>query len=100
MSCRPVRTTACTTAGDGSRDQVARVRASQDPDGRLASELIDGLVRSAIAWEADPVARLLQFRTLQEAAMATSRDPDVVQAAGRLVGVIDLTLEEMTAVKS
>jgi hypothetical protein len=68
-------------------------------NGRLARELIQGLVQSAIAQGADPVARLQEFRTLQEAAMAMSQDPSVARAAEQLVRAIDLTLQELAAVK-
>jgi hypothetical protein len=67
---------------------------------RLARELIQGLVQSAIARGVDPVARLREFRTLQEAAMAMSQDPAVAQTAERLVRAVDLTLQELAAVKS
>jgi predicted ArsR family transcriptional regulator len=69
-------------------------------DERLARELVQGLVQSAIARAADPAARLREFRTLQEAAMATSQDPSVAEAAERLVRAVDLTLQELAAVKS
>jgi predicted ArsR family transcriptional regulator len=69
-------------------------------DERLARELIQGLVQSAIAGGADPVARLREFRTLQQAASAMSQDPTVAQAAEQLVRTIDLTLQELAPVKS
>jgi len=69
-------------------------------DERLAREFVQGLVRSAIARGADPVARLQQLRALQEAAIAMSQDPVVAQTAERLIRAIDLTLQELTAVKS
>lgn len=70
------------------------------PDERLARELVQGLVQSAVARGDDPVARLREFRTLQQAAMAMSQDPSVAEAAERLVRVIDLAMQELTAVKS
>lgn len=69
-------------------------------DERLARELVQGLVESATARGSDPVARLREFRTLQEAAGALSRDPAVAQAAERLVRTIDRTLRELAAVRS
>ncbi|MGH1592214.1 hypothetical protein ACRBEV_32350 [Methylobacterium phyllosphaerae] len=69
-------------------------------DERLARELVQGLVQSAIARGVDPAARLQQFRTLQEAAIAMSRDPAVAQTAEQLVRAIDVTLQELAAVKS
>ncbi|MGH1592315.1 hypothetical protein ACRBEV_32855 (plasmid) [Methylobacterium phyllosphaerae] len=68
-------------------------------DERLARELVQGLVLSAIARGVDPAARLQQFRTLQEAAIAMSRDPAVAQTAEQLVRAIDVTLQELAAVK-
>ena len=50
-------------------------------DERLAHEFVQGLVRSAIARGVDPVARLQQFRTLQQAAIVMSRDSGVAQPA-------------------
>lgn len=61
-------------------------------DERLARELVQGLVQSAIARGVDPAARLQQFRALQQAAIAISRDPAVARAAEHLVRAIDLTL--------
>lgn len=58
----------------------------------LARELVQGLVQSAIARGVDPAARLQQFRALQQAAIAISRDPAVARAAEHLVRAIDLTL--------
>ena len=81
-------------------DQAAKVQPLADLDERLARELVQGLVQSAIAREVDPVARLQEFRTLQEAAMAMSQDPAVAGTAERLVRAVDLTLQELTALKS
>jgi len=67
---------------------------------RLAHEFVQGLVRSAIARGVDPVARLQQFRMLQQPAIVMSRDPAVAQAAEQLVRAIDLTLQELAAVQS
>lgn len=61
-------------------------------DEYLARELVQGLVQSAIARGVDPAARLQQFRALQQAAIAISRDPAVTRAAEHLVRAIDLTL--------
>jgi hypothetical protein len=61
-------------------------------DEYLARELVEGLVQSAIARGVDPAARLQQFRALQQAAIAISRDPAVARAAEHLVRAIDLTL--------
>jgi hypothetical protein len=69
-------------------------------DGRLARELVQGLVRSAIARRSDPVARLQEFRTLQQAVIALSRDPAVAETSERLVRAIDLALRDLAAVKS
>lgn len=69
-------------------------------DGHLAREFVQGLVRSAIAQGTDPAARLQQFRTLQQAAIVMSRDPAAAKTAEQLVRAIDLTLQEVTAVKS
>lgn len=69
-------------------------------DERLARELIQGLVQSAVTRGGNPVARLQEFRTLQEAAMAVSQDPAVAGTAERLIRAIDLTIQELTAVKS
>jgi hypothetical protein len=62
--------------------------------------MIQGLVQSAIARGADPVARLREFRMLQQAASAMLQDPSVAQAAEQLVRTIDLTLQELAPVKS
>ena len=67
---------------------------------RLALELIQGLVQSAIARGVDPATRLREFRTLQEAAIAISQDPAVAETAERLVRAIDRTLQELAAMKS
>jgi hypothetical protein len=57
-------------------------------------------VQSAIARGLDPAARLQQFRTLQQAAIAMSRDPATVRTAEQLVQAIDNALQELTLVKS
>jgi hypothetical protein len=69
-------------------------------DERLARELIQGLVQSAVTRGGDPVARLQEFRTHQEAAMAVSQDPAVAGTTECLIRAIDLTIQELTAVKS
>lgn len=65
-------------------------------DERLACELVQGLVQSAIAQGADPVARLQQFRTLQQAVIAMSRAP----GAEQLVRAVNQALQELSPVKS
>lgn len=70
------------------------------PDAHLAQELVQGLVQSAVAKGGDPVARLQEFRTLQQAAIAISRDVTLSGAAEELVRAIDLRLQELTAAKS
>ncbi|MGT2478835.1 hypothetical protein ACU4GR_08055 (plasmid) [Methylobacterium oryzae CBMB20] len=69
-------------------------------DERLARELVQGLVESAIARGVDPTARLREFRTLQLAAIAVSQDPVVAETAERLVREIGLALQEQAPVKS
>ena len=69
-------------------------------DEQLGREFIQGLVRSAIDRGTDPVARLQQFRALQRAAIAMSRDPAVTRTAEQLVRAIDLSLQELAAAKS
>lgn len=83
----------------GVREQAAEVQGAHDLNEGLARELVQGLVQSAVARGGDPVARLQEFRTLQEAAMATSQNPAVAETAERLVRAIDLTLQELTALK-
>lgn len=85
------------------RDQAAKVQTSPailDLDERLARELVQGLMRSAIERGSDPIARLQEFRTLQLAAIAMSQDATVTQAAEQLVRAADLTLQELLAAKS
>lgn len=69
-------------------------------DERLARELVQGLIQSAIVRGADPGARLREFRALQQAAMAMSQDPAVTDTAERLIRAIDLSLQDLAAVKS
>ncbi|MCJ2069574.1 hypothetical protein MKK75_12365 [Methylobacterium sp. J-030] len=69
-------------------------------DERLARELVQGLVQSAIARGVDPAVRLREFRTLQQAAIAMSRDLAAIHAVEQLVRAIDLTLLELTPVRS
>lgn len=57
-------------------------------------------MQSAIARGLDPAARLQQFRTLQQAAIAMSRDPATVRTAEQLVQAIDHALQALTPVKS
>ena len=88
------------TAGPGLSCPPSLGWMAPGPDERLARELAQGLVQSAIARGGDPIARLQKFRTLQEAAMAVSQDPVVAETAERLIRAIDLTIQELTAVKS
>lgn len=83
-----------------ARDQAAKVQTLSGLEERLARELVQGLVQSALARGVDPATRLREFRTLQEAAMAVSQDPAVADTAERLVGAIDLTLQVLATVKS
>lgn len=87
----------------GIRDQDAKVQPSPALprlDERLARELVQGLVQSATARGRDPVARLQEFRTLQQAAVAIARDAVVAQTAERLVREADLALQELLTPKS
>lgn len=63
-----------------------------DFDERLAHEFVRGVVQSAAARGFDPVARLQQFRALQQMAVAMPQDPAVARAVGQLVRAVDLTL--------
>ncbi|MHB2209748.1 hypothetical protein [Methylobacterium sp. CM6257] len=63
-----------------------------DFDEHLAREFVQGLVGSALARGLDPAARLQQFRILQQAVAAMTRDPVLAETAARLVRVIDRTL--------
>ncbi|MGH1574370.1 hypothetical protein ACRAWG_31600 [Methylobacterium sp. P31] len=69
-------------------------------DERLACAFVHGLVQLAIERGVDPVDRLQQFRSLQQAAIVMSRDPPVAQTVEQLVRAIDLTLQELAAVQS
>lgn len=87
----------------GILDQAAKVDtapAVPDLDERLARELVKGLVRSAVARGADPIARVQEFRTLQQAAIAKVQDAVIMQIAERLVRAADLTLQELLTAKS
>ena len=80
------------------RDQTAEVQvpsALPDLEQRLAHELVQGLVRSATARGADPVARLKEFRTLQHAAAAMSQESVVTRTAEQLVRATDIALQEL-----
>lgn len=98
----PLREQTFTGAADvgGAGDQAAKVQTLPGLDGHVARELVRGLVESAIAKGVDPAARLQQFRTLQQAAIAMSQNPAAAQTAERLVCAIDLILQELTTVKS
>jgi hypothetical protein len=82
------------------RQETAKVQEADDLNERLARELVQRLVQSAIASGGDPVARLREFRTLQQAAITMSQDPTVAEAAERLVRAIDLCLRELATAKS
>jgi hypothetical protein len=69
-------------------------------DEHLAREFVRGLVHSAIARGLDPAARLQQFRALQQAVVVMRPDPAAARNSKQIVDAIDLTLEELTAVKS
>jgi hypothetical protein len=69
-------------------------------DERLAGELVQGLVQSAIARGVDSAARLQEFRALQQAVIAMSRDPAATQAAEQLVRAVDQALQELCPVRS
>lgn len=100
---RQAQISARATDVSGVRDQAVKVQpllAILDLDERLARELVQGLVRSAIARGSDPVARLQEFRTLQRAAIAMSRYANAAQTAEQLVRAADLTLQELRATKS
>jgi hypothetical protein len=87
----------------GVRDQAGEVQVSSalpDLEQRLAHELVQGLVRSATARGADPVARLQEFRTLQQAAAAMSQDSVVTRTAEQLVRATDLALQELLTRRS
>ncbi|WCS28518.1 hypothetical protein LOK46_31880 (plasmid) [Methylobacterium sp. NMS14P] len=72
----------------------------QEFDEQLAREFVRGLVQSAVARGVDPAIRLDQFRALQQAVVALSRDPAVVRASEQLIRAIDCAHHELTAVKS
>lgn len=85
------------------RAQATKVHtapAAPDLDECLARELLQGLVRSAVARGADPIARLQEFRTLQQTAIAMSQDSIVAQSAERLVRAADLTMQELLKARS
>lgn len=99
---RKAQVPAVTVDVDGVRHQAAKVDtapAVSNLDEQLALELVQGLVRSATARGADPVARLQEFRTLQQTVVAMSQDSIVAQSAERLVHATDLTLQEMLTAK-
>lgn len=65
----------------------------------LTHALVQGIVQSAIARGVDPVARLQQFRALQQVSFALSQDPAVARTSERLIHAIDLAMIEPTDVK-
>ncbi|KQS69598.1 hypothetical protein ASG32_09190 [Methylobacterium sp. Leaf361] len=69
-------------------------------DEQLAREFVRGLVQSAVARGLDPAIRLDQFRALQQAVVALSRDADVVRTSEQIIRAIDCALQELTAVRS
>jgi hypothetical protein len=69
-------------------------------DEDLVREFVQGLVQSAVARGLDPAVRLQQFRALQQAVVAMTSDPATTRASRQIVLAIDLTLEELTAVRS
>jgi hypothetical protein len=69
-------------------------------DQHLVREFVRGLVHSAITRGLDPVARLQQFRALQQAIIAMTSDPAAAWTSKQIADAVDLTLEELTAVKS
>lgn len=83
------------TTAPSSSDWIA-----QGLDERLARELVQGLVQSAVARGGDPIARLQEFRTLQQAAIAMSQDATVAETAEQLIRMIDRVLQELVAVRS
>lgn len=95
---RPTRFTTGTCTNTASPPSARWV--TPDLNERLARELVQGLVQSAIARGVDPATRLREFRTLQQAAGTMSPDPAVAQAVEELVRAIDLTLQELAPVKS
>jgi hypothetical protein len=71
-----------------------------DFDEHLAHEFVQGLVQSSIARGVDPIARLQQFRSLQQVTTVMARDPAVIQAAEHLIQAIDVALCELAPIKS
>jgi len=69
-------------------------------DEQLAREFVRGLVQSAVARGLDPAIRLDQFRALQQAVVALSRDAAVVRTSEQIIRAIDCALQELTAVRS
>lgn len=69
-------------------------------DEHLAREFVQSLVQSAIAQGLDPAARLQQFRALQQVVVVMTADPVPAQTSIQIVEAIDLTLEELTDVRS
>jgi hypothetical protein len=57
-------------------------------------------VQSSIARGVDPIARLQQFRSLQQVTTVMARDPAVIQAAEHLIQAIDVALCELAPIKS
>lgn len=78
----------------------AGVQTLPDFDEHVARQFVGVLVQSSIAGGVDPVARLQQFCTLQQAAAVLVRDPVVAQALEQLVQSIDVNLQELAPVKS
>lgn len=95
---RPTLSTAETCINSACPPAFSRMPPSLDE--RLARELVQGLAQSAVARGTDPAARLLQFRTLQQAAIAMSPDPILSTTAEQLVRAVNLILQELTPVNS
>lgn len=95
---RPTRSTAETCINTACPPTFSEMPPSLDE--RLARELVQGLAQSAVARGTDPAARLLQFRTLQQAAIAMSRDPILSTTAEQLVRAVNMILQELTPVNS
>jgi hypothetical protein len=83
----------------GGCELVVKVQTVPGFDEHLAHEFVQGLVQSAIARGADPVARLQHFRTLQQATAVMAREPAAAQAAEQLIQAIDRALLELATVK-
>lgn len=68
-------------------------------DEHLAREFVQGLVLSAISRGLDPVARLEQFRALQQAVILMTTDPAATWASKQIVCAVDHALHDLAAAK-